>query len=61
MINLVKEIDRRTMEEMPFDKAFDFEGNSVLCHATGDEVMFEGDDTYWNEYLLPDGTTVYGR
>ena len=58
---IFKAIDRKLLEEMPFDKVFDFEDNEVLCHATGYEVRFEGDDTYWNEYLLPDGTPVYGR
>lgn len=61
MLNYSKEIDRRSLETMPFDKVFDFEDNEVLCHATGDEVLFEGDDIYWNEYCLPDGTLVYGN
>lgn len=47
--------ERRTLNEMPFDKEFDGE----LCHATGDEVLIDGE--YWNEYVSNDGTTRYGR
>ena len=35
--------ERRHLEEMPFDKRFDVNGNSELCHATGYEV-FDGED-----------------
>lgn len=34
---------RRRLEKMPFDKRFDVDGNSELCHATGYEV-FDGED-----------------
>ena len=47
--------DRRELEEMPFDKEF----NGELCHATGDEVLIDGE--WWNEYETPDGDLVYGR
>lgn len=47
--------DRRELEEMPFDKEFD----GKLCHATGDEVLIDGE--WWNEYETPDGDLVYGR
>lgn len=54
-------VERRQLDEMPFDKVFEFEGNDILCHATGYEVLIEGDDTWWNEYILPDGSPAYGR
>lgn len=31
--------ERRHLEEMPFDKRFDVDGNSELCHATGYESL----------------------
>lgn len=54
----------RELEKMPFDKAFDYEGNEILCHATGYEVCLGDPDNagdWWNEYVLPDGTIEYGR
>ena len=41
--------ERRHLEEMPFDKRFDVDGNSELCHATGYEV-FDGED-WWDEFV----------
>lgn len=55
---------RRELERMPFDKAFTFERNETLCHATGYEVCLGDPDNaadWWNEYVLPDGTIEYGR
>ena len=41
---------RRRLEKMPFDKRFDVDGNSELCHATGYEV-FDGED-WWDSNVL---------
>lgn len=49
----------RELEEMPFDKAFDVDGNSELCHATGMEVQINGE--WWNEYIDSNGEFHYGR
>ena len=55
----VKE-ERRALEEVPFDKRFTIEdGTEALCHATGFEVLFEGE--WWNEYEGPDGYFYLGR
>ena len=52
----------RELETMPFDKMFEVtEGRRELCHATGIEVKFEGDDTWWNEYQDSDGDYWYGK
>ena len=57
----MKEIARRTLEQMPCDKAF-WDGESEeLCHATGDEVLFEGDSTWWCEFEGADGSLHYGN
>lgn len=50
------EVERKQLEEMPFDKRFDGE----LCHATGDTVKDEYGD-WWNEYLSSEGVYCYGR
>ena len=34
------------LEEMPFDKRFDVDGNSELCHVTGYDI-FDGED-WWD-------------
>ena len=51
--------ERRHLEEMPFDKCFDVDGNSELCHATGYEV-FDGED-WWDEFVDSNGDFQYGR
>lgn len=56
---------RRDIEGgMPFDRSFD--DGFTLCHATGDEVLFEGDEdspeSWWIEYEDPfTGEMHYGR
>lgn len=39
MQNNTFEKSRRRLEKMPFDKRFDVNGNSELCHATGYEAL----------------------
>ena len=57
-----KIIAERELEVMPMDKMFYIgNGRRELCHATGKEVQFEGDDTWWNEYVDSDGDYWYGR
>ena len=55
---------RRELETMPFDKAFETENGTELCHATGFEVCL-GDPSnpadWWNEYEDSPGETHYGR
>lgn len=51
--------ERRHLEEMPFDKRFDVDGNSELCHETGYEV-FDGED-WWDEFVDSNGDFQYGR
>lgn len=50
---------RRRLEEMPFDKRFDVDENSELCHATGYDV-FDGED-WWNEFVDSNRDFQYGR
>ena len=50
------EVERKQLEEMPFDKRFDGE----LCHATGYAVKDEYGD-WWNEYVSSEGILCYGR
>lgn len=45
----------RKLDAMPLDKRF---GNE-LCHATGYEVLINGE--WWNEYEDSDGNPHYGR
>ena len=52
---------RYKKETMPYDMAFETESGRELCHATGYEVTFEGDNTYWNEYVDSNGEYHYGR
>ena len=37
------------LEEMPFDKRFDVDGNSELCHVTGYDI-FDGED-WWDQFV----------
>lgn len=59
-----RELEKRELEQMPFDKVFDVDGNEELCHATGYEVSF-GDPSdpsnWWNEYEDSLGNYHYGR
>lgn len=52
-------MERRKLEEMPFDKAFEVDGNEELCHATGYEVLRYG--TWWCEYIDSEGDLRYGN
>jgi len=57
-----KIIAERELEVMPMDKMFYIgNGRRELCQATGKEVQFAGDDTWWNEYKDSDGDYWYGR
>ena len=55
----------RELDDMPFDKAFQVDGNEELCSATGIEVLFDGDEdvpgNWWNEYVDSNGKKHYGR
>lgn len=56
----------RKLETMPYDHTFNVDGNEELCHATGREVCFAGDDpgipgNWWNEYKDRNGCLHYGR
>ncbi len=59
----MKIIAREELDHIPCDKMFSFEGNMTFCHATGYEVLIEigTEKTWWNEYVLPDGTFEYAR
>lgn len=59
MLNNTFEKSRRCLEKMPFDKRFDVDGNSELCHATGYEV-FDGED-WWDEFVDSNGDFQYER
>lgn len=61
-----KVIEREELESMPYDKNFYVEGEDGIerlenCHATGYEVILEGDNTWWNEYVDSNGDLHYGR
>lgn len=58
---MVKEVERRELNQMPFDMVFDTENGEQLCHATGYEVKFSDDPGFWNEYEDEDGNLYYGR
>ena len=58
---MMNEIDRRELETMPFDKRFDTSNGEELCHATGDEVLFDDDLVWWNEYIDSEGNLYYGN
>ena len=51
--------ERRYLEEIPFNKRFDVDGNSELCHATGYEV-FDGED-WCDEFVDSNGDFQYRR
>ena len=57
----MKEVERRDLNEMPFDKEFDGE----LCHATGEEVLLDLGNGYpaewWDEFEDSEGNLHYGR
>lgn len=59
MQNNTFEKSRRRLEKMPFDKRFDVNDNSELCHATGYEV-FDSED-WWDEFVDSNGDFQYGR
>lgn len=44
---------------MPPDKVFKVNGNEELCHATGYEILENGE--WWNEYEDSTGEYRYGR
>ena len=46
---------RRELDSMPYDKEY----NGRLIHATGDEVMLDGE--WWDEYQDEQGNLFYGR
>lgn len=50
------EVERKELDEMPFDKSFDGE----FCHATGYKVKDEY-GFWWNEYVDSEGILCYGR
>lgn len=62
-----KMIRREIEGGMPFDKVFfNEDGQQINCHATGMEVLFEGEDNipanWWNEYEdWSTGELYYGR
>ena len=51
--------DKRQLPMMPPDKAFEVDGNEELCHATGYEILDNGE--WWNEYEDSNGEYHYGR
>lgn len=59
------EIKIRRKKEVVFDKRFEVGDNSELCHHTGFEVVFKGDEdtaqNTWNEYVDSKGGYHYGR
>ena len=57
----MNEKDRRELDTMPFDKRFDTPNGDHLCHATGDEVLFDDDPVWWNEYIDSEGNLYSGN
>ena len=51
--------NRRELETMPYDHRFNTISGEELCHATGDEVLIDGQ--WWNEYIDSTGEYHYGR
>lgn len=49
----------RKLKEMPFDKRFETDNGSELCHCTGYEALIEGE--WYNEYEDSNGNLHYGR
>ena len=57
-------MERRRLEAMPFDKAFETENGAEMCHATGYEVCDgnpENPGDWWNEYQDAEGNLYLGR
>lgn len=52
-------MEKRELETMPFDKVFETENGTEMCHATGFEVYIN--DEWWNEYIDSTGEFHYGR
>lgn len=51
---------RRELDRMPCDHGFWVsEDDYEMCHATGDEVVWDGE--WWNEYVDSNGDFHYGR
>lgn len=63
----MKIVAREELKRIPSDKMFSYDGNETLCHATGYEVCMvdlgdpNDEPSWWNEYVLPDGSIEYGR
>lgn len=63
----MKIVAREELDRIPGDKMFVFNGKWYLCHATGYQVAIidngepNNETTWWNEYVLPDGSIEYGR
>jgi hypothetical protein len=53
----MKIIERKEMKDMYPSQIHD----GVSCEATGYEVLFEGDSTWWVEFVDCDGEFHYGR
>ena len=51
--------DKRQLPIIPPDKTFEVNGNEELCHATGYEILENGE--WWNEYEDSTGEYRYGR
>ena len=56
----MKEIKYRELFEVPFDKVFETENGTEMCHATGMEIQDEHGE-WWNEYVDSNGDLHYGR
>ena len=52
---------RYELDEMPYDMAFETENGREFCHATVYAVVFEGENTHWNEFVDSNGEYHYGR
>ena len=51
---------RRELDNMPCDHAsWTSEDSCEVCHATGDEVLWDGE--WWNEYVDSKWDFHYGR
>ena len=50
---------RRELEVMPYDKTFQTDNGEELCHATGYEVLRNGE--WWYEYIDSNNERHYGR
>lgn len=51
--------DREELDEIPFDKVFNVDGNEEFCHATGYAVKIDGE--WWDEFEDRNGGVHYGR